>query len=84
MTLKQIYDRMQETKYISSNSINGRKFIFKLNRHLIEGICNAINFVRTHIASLNKKSLKSEVSFLSDETLRLPCILNIFSCTIQL
>ena len=84
MKLKQIYGRIWGTKYIRSNIFNGREFIFKLIRNLITGICNAMNFVYIQIASLNKKSLKNLSTLLRDGMLRLPCMSNLFSGSIQL
>ena len=66
-----MYDGMRETKYVTSNSLNGRKFIFKLNRYLIEGTSNTINISCTLLASLNKKSLKHVASFLSEASIKL-------------
>ena len=47
------------------------EFIFKLKRHFIETTRNAKNYLQTQIASVNKKSLRNIVRFLSDEILRL-------------
>ena len=58
--LKRIYGRIRGTKYISCNNLDGREFIFKLNRYLTEDSSNAKNCLRTQIALLNKKSLKNK------------------------
>ena len=52
---KWIYGRIGGTDNIFSNSLKVRKFIFKLNRYLIEDISNVMNFLRTQIPSINKK-----------------------------
>ena len=54
-----MHGRMWRTNYISSNDLNGREFIFNVDRYLIGGTRNAINVLYTQIASLNEKSLKS-------------------------
>ena len=71
--MQRMYDRMQRTKHISSNSLHCLKFIFKLNRYLIEDTSNVINFLCTQIVSLNKKYLKNVVNFLSEQILRSSC-----------
>ena len=48
---------------ISRNNLYGREFILKRNRYLIENSSIAMDFLRTQIASLNKKSLKKYNKF---------------------
>ena len=54
-----MHGRMQGTNYISSNNLNGREFIFNVDRCLIGKTSNAMNVLHTQIASLNNRSLKS-------------------------
>ena len=58
---KQIYSRMWGTKYISFNNLSGRRFVFNLYIYLTEVAKNALNYLHTQVASLDKKSLKNIV-----------------------
>ena len=58
---KQIYSRMRGTKYISFNNLSGRRFVFNLYIYLTEVAKNALNYLHTQVASLDKKSLKNIV-----------------------
>ena len=50
---------MSDMKYQTVNELYSGEFLFKLNRYLIEDTPNAMNFIRTQICSLNKRSLKN-------------------------
>ena len=73
LSLKRMYGRVRGTIYVSRNNINGREFIFNIDRYVIEDSCNVIKFLPTQITSQNKKLLKNIASCLSNEILILPC-----------
>ena len=50
---------MSDMKYQTVNELYSGEFLFKLNRYLIEDTPDAMNFIRTQICSLNKRSLKN-------------------------
>lgn len=52
---------MRGTKYISFNNLSGRRFVFNLYIYLTEVAKNALNYLHTQVASLDKKSLKNIV-----------------------
>lgn len=64
---------MQRTKYISCNNV---LILVICNR----GASNAMNFLHTRIALLNKKYLKKITSYWSDEILRSPCHFKHIQC----
>ena len=62
---------MRGVKYISFYSLNGKEFIFNLNRYLIEDTSNAMNVLHTQIALFNKISLQNKASFVCHELINL-------------
>ena len=70
-SLKRIWQHTNELSISLQIAFMLVEFIFKLKRHFIETTRNAKNYLQTQIASVNKKSLRNIVRFLSDEILRL-------------
>lgn len=64
----EMYGRMRETKYISSISVSGLGFIFKVNKYLFEDTSNGMNRLRTEIVSL-KIDLQSDLNILDLENI---------------
>ena len=71
-SLNRNYSRIRGIKHVKSNVLSGKEFLHKLNRYLLYHIPNTMNFIRTSVASLNKKSLKDIANVMNDEILRLP------------
>ena len=70
--LKRNSSHVRCVKHITKNKMGPNDFLHQMNKSLLFDLPNTMNFLRTSISALNKKSLKLIADKVNDELLRLP------------